>query len=153
MPNLKRTRKLVKAGLQLRLTLVFVALAALSALFQVVLLDVAFRRAFRDSGLDAAAVDTTGILFTCIVLSLLVLAPTMLAVGILVTHRIAGPVYRFEQHLRALARGESPGPCKIRGGDELQELCRLINSAVEALRARGSRADAAAAPDECRPAA
>jgi signal transduction histidine kinase len=80
-----------------------------------------------------------------------VLLPTMLVVGILVTHRIAGPVYRFEQYLGALARGENPGPCHIRRGDELQELCQQINAAFETLRARAGRADTSS--EEQRPAA
>ena len=60
-----------------------------------------------------------------------------IAVGILVTFRVAGPVYRFEQHLGSLARGEDPGTCRIRKGDELQDLCASINAAVETLRGQG----------------
>jgi len=57
-----------------------------------------------------------------------------LVFGILLTFRLAGPIYRFEQYLRSVARGEQIGPCKIRKGDELQFLCDAINDATEPLR-------------------
>lgn len=60
------------------------------------------------------------------------LVPVMTLVGILITHRIAGPAYRMRMHLEAIeTTGEIPGPCKIRKGDELQELCSLLNQAIE----------------------
>lgn len=49
----------------------------------------------------------------------------MMAVGILMTHRIAGPVCRFEQYFCALARGEGSGPRRIRSCNELQEVCGI----------------------------
>ena len=67
------------------------------------------------------------------------LLPLTVAVGILVTFRIAGPVYRFEKYLEQVIRGEEVGPCRIRKGDEFQELCELINQATAAM--REARAD------------
>ena len=62
------------------------------------------------------------------------LLPLTIAVGILVTFRIAGPVYRFEKYLKQVIDGEEVGPCRIRDGDEFQELCELINQATAPLR-------------------
>jgi signal peptidase II len=62
------------------------------------------------------------------------LLPLTIAVGILVTFRIAGPVYRFEQYLKSVLRGELTGPCRIRKGDEFHELCELLNQVVSTLR-------------------
>ena len=64
-----------------------------------------------------------------------ILMPVTVAVGVLVTFRIAGPVYRFEQYLESIARGEEVGPCKLRKGDELTELCDRINQASVYLQA------------------
>ena len=47
--------------------------------------------------------------------------------------------------LQSIAQGEDVGPCRIRKGDELQELCRRINAAVDALRARSTAVQANAA--------
>jgi hypothetical protein len=63
------------------------------------------------------------------------LLPLTIAVGILVTFRIAGPVYRFEKYLQQVIDGEAVGPCRIRNGDEFTELCDLINQATAVVRA------------------
>jgi signal peptidase II len=62
------------------------------------------------------------------------LLPLTIAVGILVTFRIAGPIYRFESYIKSVLRGEEVGPCRIRMGDEFQELCELLNQVTAALR-------------------
>lgn len=59
----------------------------------------------------------------------------MIGVGILVTFRIAGPLYRFETHLNQIAAGEDPGECYIRKSDELHSMCAAINAAVATLSA------------------
>jgi hypothetical protein len=47
-------------------------------------------------------------------------------VGVLATFRLTGPIDRIERHLEAVARGEDPAPCRIRKGDEFQELCDRV---------------------------
>ena len=62
--------------------------------------------------------------------------PLTFCVGVVVTFRFAGPIYRFEKYLKALARGEQVEECRIRKGDELQEFCKLLNEATAPLRSR-----------------
>ena len=128
-----RKRKLIKSGLQLRLVTVFLVMGGLAALFQVLMLNRSILAVARRTGVSGAEfVEAVPHLLTINGLYTLgVLVPLMAIVGILATHRIAGPVYRFEKHLELLARGEKPGPCIIRKGDELQELCQWINRAAE----------------------
>ncbi|MFT7676334.1 MAG: signal transduction histidine kinase [Planctomycetota bacterium] len=141
-----RSRKLIKPGLQLRFSMAFVGLACFASLVMVLILSAVIHRALEQGGIDPAAIDTSEIILIGLLGTLTVLVPTMTAVGILLTHRIAGPVYRFEQHFSALARGEDPGRCKIRSGDELQELCELINAGLETVRVRdGNESDRKAA--------
>ena len=71
-----------------------------------------------------------------LLITLALLVPLTLAIGILVTHRVAGPLYRFEEYLKAVARGEPVGRCHIRKGDECQSLCDAVNDAVDALKRR-----------------
>lgn len=143
MIHKKRTKKLIKAGLQLKLILVFVSLGCLFALFQVVALNRSVMQlAMRmptDGNLMLA--ELPNMLSANLLITVLVLVPLTITVGILITHRVAGPVYRFEQHLKAIARGEDPGPCVLREGDELHELCQCINAAVERLRGQNQIAD------------
>jgi methyl-accepting chemotaxis protein len=53
--------------------------------------------------------------------------------SIYLTHRLAGPLYRFERHAANLAQGDLSLRIRLRQGDELQELARMINETVERL--------------------
>ncbi len=67
--------------------------------------------------------------------------------SLLVTHRFAGPLYRFEQVLQRAADGDLPGVIQLRQRDELHEFAALLNrafgtitSALETIRAHGGEA-------------
>ena len=136
-PTYRRKKKLVKSRLQLHMVAIFSSLACLAALFQVLILNRSILVLAERTGESASRIasEVPSVLFGNLLITLAVLLPLMLVVGVLVTHRIAGPVYRFEQHLGAIARGEDPGICRIRKGDELQELCGILNDAVATLHA------------------
>jgi hypothetical protein len=142
MPKRLRTRKLIKTALQLRLTLVFAGLGAIAALFQLILMNRSLAQLAEELPVDGDVLLSAmpRILATNLLLTLGVLLPVLLGVGVLVTHRIAGPVYRFEQWLGEIIAGRDPGPCRLRAGDELQELCQQLNEAVLALRAESEGA-------------
>ena len=74
--------------------------------------------------------------YTLIVLgiSVAILLPMTFFVGVMVTFRIAGPIQRFDMHLKAIARGEDPGTCRIRKTDELQDFCATLNAALDRLK-------------------
>ncbi|MEZ5977934.1 MAG: hypothetical protein R3F34_06940 [Planctomycetota bacterium] len=138
----KRTKRLVKSGLQLKLILTFVGLACVASLFEVILLNraVTFVAAQmpRDGGILLS--ELPGVLRTSVMLSLAVLVPVTIGVGLVLTHRVAGPIYRFERYLEGVIDGSEPGRCKIREGDELKEFCELLNDAVAKLRAEAREA-------------
>jgi methyl-accepting chemotaxis protein len=144
----KRTKRLVKSGLQLKLIMTFVGLACVASLFEVILLNraVTFVAAQmpRDGGILLG--ELPGVLRSSVLLSLSVLVPVTIGVGLVLTHRLAGPIYRFETYLRGVVSGEQNGRCKIRDGDELQEFCELLNDAISKLRteAREAREELAA---------
>ena len=54
--------------------------------------------------------------------------------SVFVSHRIAGPLYRFRVVLDALKEGEISSPISIRKGDYLQQEADLINEVLESLR-------------------
>ena len=129
----KRSKKLVNSGLQLRLIGAFGGVAAMACMFQVYLVHSTLMPVISASDGPPDTAELYGVLISNVVLTFAVLFPLMLVVGILITHRVAGPIYRFEQHLGAIARGENPGVCRIRKGDELQGLCDSINAAMHNL--------------------
>jgi len=135
---MRRSRKLIQPGLQLRLVASFVGLAALALIGQFLLLNHRLTSAATGEGQLAAEVPR--VMLEILTFSLVILLPVISALGVLLTFRIAGPIYRFEQFLASVARGEQIGPCRIRDGDELQTLCEAINVATEPVRRRSTGA-------------
>jgi hypothetical protein len=132
-PSWRRWRKLIKPRLQLRLIASFALVSGIGFLLQALLtLQLLAEQSARGPGLTVESV--AGLVWSCLSYSFLCFLPLVVVVGGLATFRLAGPIHRFEQHLAAVARGEDPGPCQIRRGDELHELCERINESVAALR-------------------
>jgi hypothetical protein len=56
--------------------------------------------------------------------------------GIVVTHRVAGPIFKMKMNLKAVADGRLRVPSPLRKGDELVEFFETYRSMVIALRER-----------------
>ena len=124
--------------MQLRLILCFLGVAALGLELQYLL----FVRVVADAATSAGDAGTELLdligsrLLLLLGASFLLLLPVTLFVGMLVTHRLVGPIYRFEKHLTDLLAGRTSSECHLRKGDELQDLCTLMNRATSALRSQ-----------------
>ncbi|MEX1023875.1 MAG: hypothetical protein WD226_02255 [Planctomycetota bacterium] len=136
----KRRIKIIKPRLQLKLVGIFVGISALGFLLQSLI--VGLRLAETAMSLPDDGGMLMGLLprlpIEILVFSFGMVLPLTFAVGVVATHRIAGPVYRFEQYLESVKRGEQLDPCRLRKTDELQELCQLINEVTEPLRQRAA---------------
>lgn len=53
--------------------------------------------------------------------------------GIVVTHKIAGPMFSLVRHMRAVQTGRLPGQMKIRTNDDMKYLIRNFNDLLEYL--------------------
>lgn len=148
----KRRIKLIKPKLQLKLVGIFVGVSAVGFLLQS--LVVGLRLSETASTIPEGGPYLMALLprlpLEILLFSFGMLLPLTIATGVLATFRIAGPVYRFERYLTNVIEGRESEPCRLRSGDELQELCRLINEATEPVRAarHGARAKEDGAPDE-----
>ena len=60
---------------------------------------------------------------------LLIFAIAILSVFI--SHRTAGPIYKFEQIIKALAKGKDVQEIKLRKRDEFYELASAINKLIQ----------------------
>jgi len=83
------------------------------------------------------------------VLTVVVLVPLTVFVGILSTFKIVGPLYRFRLFLKGVLAGEQHAPCRIRAGDELHDFCDLLNRVTEPTRtalAEAAHSDAVPGP-------
>jgi methyl-accepting chemotaxis protein len=56
------------------------------------------------------------------------------ALGIVLSHRIAGPLYRLQRHLEAVGAGKDPADVHFRKGDLYQQLAEACNKVMARLR-------------------
>lgn len=56
--------------------------------------------------------------------------------GIVVTHRVAGPIYKMKRQIRDVGAGKLSLPSPLRRGDELVDLFQAFDSMVKSLRQR-----------------
>lgn len=137
-PTHRRRRQLVKPRLQLRFGLIFTGLTVMSLtlqglLFSSMVVDAAEKM---PSGGEYLLGLMPGMIARSILFALGVAVPLTVLVGVHATFPVVGPVHRFESYLRGVIDGTQLGPCKIRKGDDLGELCELINRATEPVRQR-----------------
>ena len=134
----KRSRKLIKPGIQLRLAGLFAGLTVLCLLLQWLTFSSLLSNAASSIpvGGDYLMDLVPSLLFRSLLISMGVALPLTLLVGIHATHRLTGPIHRFETYLAEVANGTQLGPCKIREGDAFSELCAQINAATEPVRRR-----------------
>jgi hypothetical protein len=132
----RRLLRLVQPRLQVRLMLAFGAVAAIGLLLQYLLFTLVLTRAAEGLPRDGLLLlDQLGeVLLTILLGSFLVLLPVVGLVGILATHRWAGPLFRFERFLKELAAGERPPDIRLRDGDELTGFADLLNRVTAPLR-------------------
>ncbi len=136
----RRRIRLIKPRLQLKLIGVFVGLSGLGFLMQS--LHVGLRLAELAANVPSGGSQIMAVLpalpLEILAVSFGMLLPLTTAIGVIVTFRIAGPVYRFEHYLREVAEGTEIRPCKLRKGDELNELCEIINVVTEPIRVQNA---------------
>lgn len=138
MSSNQRRFRIVRPRLQLRLIFSFLGIAVLALLLQYVLFARMVVETARtlpnDSAILVSSLATD--LAVVLLLSVLVLLPITLLIGVLITHRIAGPITRLERYLKEVLAGKEREACRLRKGDELQEMCELVNQATLPLRER-----------------
>src|SRR5262249_32523747 len=103
-----RKKRLINPGLQLRLVVVFLCCAGLAVQVEAILIAFTLSRLAEKMPTDGQRLldAMPEFLTTNLILTFLVLAPLTLGVGIVATFRIAGPLHRFEQFLRAVLAKE-----------------------------------------------
>lgn len=148
-PHRPRVIKLIQPGLQVRMVAGFLGVASLALMTELLTLSARLSHfaAEMPEGGPYLASQLPSLLGSISLHAFLILLPATSVFGILITFRTAGPIHRFKQYLASVARGEQPGPCRIRKGDELQDLCDAINEALAQARREGP------APSERRDAA
>lgn len=129
----QRKNQMILPGFQLRLAAKFVCLSLSALLCQFLFMGILLTNVMRGFPVaESLLPEVPSIVFKTVLFTAVLQIP-LLCMGLILTFRVAGPVYRFETYLRALARGEHGGPCSIRGEDEFSSLNEAINEVAARL--------------------
>lgn len=141
----KRSIKLILPTMQLRLIGYFAGASLLSLGLQYLLFSQAMSSLASELPRDGVFVleRLPRILAGVFLTSAALIFPVIAWIGLQTTFRFAGPLYRFERHLAGVVEEGQSEACKLRRGDQLQHLCRLMNEATRAQREANAAAKTA----------
>ena len=131
---------LVDRSFQLKYSFILGAIGVLIGVICAVTMYLVQRRLLSDISLPPALIEELTSInrqVTWVVMIIALLCGVVLGLfGLLITHRIAGPIYALTQFVAALALGRYPLVRPIRKSDELKDFFELFRRSVESLRAR-----------------
>lgn len=139
-PRLGRRTYVIDRGFQLKYTLMLVIVGALISSLFGVMMYLAHQEALRAINPSGAALDdlrSSDQTLIWLMVAITVLMATAFGLfGILITHRVAGPVYVMSHYIQVLAKGRYPIMRKLRKNDELKAFFERFQEAIETLRVR-----------------
>ena len=136
MERKKQVRKqyLLKKGFQLRFMIVIIISMVLIALVTSLSIYSALMHTlvnqFHGENLALIKHAITYKLFMRSVLLIFAIA----IISIFISHRMAGPVYKFENTIRALAQGKEVEEIRLRKRDEFYDLAMAINYLIKSMK-------------------
>jgi len=108
-----RKKKLIKPGLQLKLAGMFIAIALGATFVQAVTFNRTMMRVAHLLPNDQEIFERIwpDLFRSSVLLTSLVIVLAIYCVGVALTHKLFGPIYRFEKYLRELKAGTASRPC------------------------------------------
>jgi len=138
-----RRRFLLDRGFQLKYALLMAAAGLAVAVVFGLWLHQAHQQAIALLSPDAETVAliqrSDGLLLGSFAAISLLLAAALGLFGVVITHRVAGPVFVMGHYLTVLAQGRFPRMRTLRRSDELKAFFRVFIEAVEAMKTREAR--------------
>ena len=136
----KRSRYFVKKGFQftfiLKFSLIVLAGVMISTALLLFFSQDTLTSSFNQSRL---VVKNTGqailpfVVYTNLITLVLITLATVI-VTLFVSHKIAGPMYRFEEDLRAIGEGDLTKKVMLRKKDQITDMAVSVNNMIAALR-------------------
>ena len=126
-----RRQYIVKRGFQLRFMVIIITAMILIALVTTLSVYSAVMQTLvtQFHGENLALIKHA-ITYKLFVRSLLLIFAIAI-LSVFISHRTAGPIYKFEQIIRALAKGKEVQEIKLRKRDEFYELALAINNLIK----------------------
>lgn len=136
MPPYKRRRYLVNKSLQLRFVSWVVGTVVIAV--GVVLLDVFYslHRHAQETGLTVQVSDLYNPLDPLTLVKFAIYTVGVFYASLLLSHRLAGPIYRFEKSAEEVAKGDLTHKVFLRTRDELVDFRDSFNAMVDTLRGK-----------------
>ncbi len=129
-----RKRYLLKKGVQLRFMMVIIVAMVLIALVTSLSIYYAVMQTLvtQFHGENLALIKHA-ITYKLLMRSLLLIFAIAI-ISVFISHRMAGPVYKFEQTIRALSQGKEVEEIKLRKRDEFYGLATAINALINSMK-------------------
>ena len=138
-PRFKRKQIYIKKDFQTRFIIRFLLILLLGGAISIGLImfntQGTLTSAFVNSKLviqSTALAILPSVIFTTIITTL-VLGIIVVLVTLVVSHKIAGPMYRFEKDIDRVAAGDLKHRIHIRQGDQFQEMVTALNTMITEL--------------------
>jgi HAMP domain-containing protein len=129
-----RKRYLINKGFQLRfmvvitLAMILIALVASISIYSAVMQTLVTQFHGENLALIKHAINAK------LIMRSLLLIFAIAVISIFISHRAAGPVYKFESVIKALARGDGAKEIWLRKRDEFYDLAEAINSLIKSMK-------------------
>jgi HAMP domain-containing protein len=144
----KRRNYFIDKGFQSDFIIKFCALVASAGLLIMAIVYLLARNATTVSFVNSrVVVQSTAdfllpVLVQTLIVSVIVVSVATIIFTLFVSHRIAGPAFRFKKVLKDLAKGDFCGECRIRKKDSLHDVAGSVNELMAATRAKLKETDA-----------
>jgi len=134
--RIKRRIYFIEKSFQAKFIMKFCGLIGLGGVLTIGLLYLWAKGATTVSIVNSRVIVTTTADFilplliqTVIIVTILVAIATI-AVTLFVSHKIAGPLYRFKKIMEAMGEGDFLSQVKIRKGDQLQDIAKIFDNMI-----------------------
>ena len=136
-PNFKRRTYYIDKKFQARFVLIFLLVLVVGGGLSIALTMLSTQETLTSTygGGGLAIEKTASAILPSVVLTTLVttaiIGVVVLILTLLISHRIAGPMFRFEQDLKQIAKGDLQKKIHIRDGDQFAGMVENLNGMVE----------------------
>ena len=136
----KRKRYLIEKGFQMRFILKFCGLVVLGCLlFGVIVYFFSTRTVTTSFENSRLTIKTTADFILPILIYGAIIVATLISIVcavmlLLISHKIAGPLYRLQRYAKAIGSGDIPIDFHVRKKDEVQSVAREFNEMLQNLR-------------------
>lgn len=129
-----RKQYLIKKGFQIRFMIIIVAaMLLIAAVTSWSVYSAVIETLYNQFHGENLALIKHAITFKLFIRSLLLIFAIAI-LSIFISHRMAGPVYKFEHTIKALTRGEQVSKIGLRKRDEFYDLATAINSLIKSMK-------------------